>query len=1141
MPSPLTLFLIVFALVFFGVYLVIRRRRAQAIVPSPVATLPDVPPQETPAPPQAAPDPQPPVEAAPSTPSQRLQKLAEPLNEIGEASAHPRDLADNPTFLEAVGIFESSDVPLQMAIDYATGANWMLATAACAALCRRPDRAGASSAIAASFRHLRPWTIYYALRFVETLDDRPPVGRLLLDCPEWWVDHPFLTLVLAEHFTARSARGDRPTFGPAIRAGNVNTTHTEAVLRKIDHPDARALLEIITSTRRAELDRAYLQTFGRFVDDDPERGLLVEHAGLTDLLEQGTAAILQPRPRSLLVVGDPRSGKSAYISLLAERLQDKGWQLFEAGGADLQAGQMYIGQLEERIRKLIVELAPAKHVLWHAPDFLQLAMSGTHSGQSASILDQILPALTAGRLVLISEITPAGLIRVLERRPAVRTALELIRLRPLSESATNALVTKVADRLARTMDDGVDHDAVETASYLARHYLGTQQMPGAVLDLLKLAAQRAQAEIDFSVSRRHVLATMAQLTGMPTQVLDDRERVDLSQLRAFFSTRVIGQDEAVDAVVDRIAMLKAGLTDASKPIAVFLFAGPTGTGKTELAKTLATYLFGAADRLIRLDMSEFQSVESMRKIVGDPTAGDTHALTDRVQKQPFSVVLLDEFEKAHSAAWDLFLQVFDDGRLTDARGHTVDFRHCIIILTSNVGSTVRQDSSPGFLTTEAVLTKEQVMKAIRQTFRPEFINRLDRVIVFRPLTREHMRNIVAKELSRVLERRGLRHREWAVEWEASALDFLLDKGFSTAMGARPLKRAIDQHLLAPLAATLVEHRFPEGDQFLFVRSDGRSLQVEFVDPDAPDPEPEPEPVEPEPPALDTLTLGRLMLQPSGSAAEHAALAAEVARLEARLDDERWAAVEESLAARMQRPDFWNQPDRQAILSRFEVMDRVKAALAAARGLASRLDRSSSASGRYSRDLVARLASQLFVVGHGIEDAMTDAAVEVVLSVDAVLDRPSDAAAASRWCARLTAMYRNWAAKRGMRIAELAGRPPLFVVSGLGAARLLQREAGLHLLDHEKDDADGKTVARVAVTATPLTMPESPSDRYALLSRALDKAAPPGTVVRRYRLDASPLVRDMRQGWRTGRVELVFDGHFDVIGDVWPLVAEEKRG
>jgi ATP-dependent Clp protease ATP-binding subunit ClpC len=507
-------------------------------------------------------------------------------------------------------------------------------------------------------------------------------------------------------------------------------------------------------------------------------------------------------------------------------------------------------------------------------------------------------------------------------------------------------------------------------------------------------------------------------------------------------------------------------------------------------------------------------------------------LTHRVRKQPFSVVLLDEFEKAHPNAWDLFLQVFDDGRLTDAMGQTVDFRHCIIVLTSNVGSTIQQQPGPGFASASGTFSQDHVTRAVHQSFRPEFVNRLDAIIVFRPLTRELMRGILGKELARVLERRGLRHREWAVEWESSALDFLLDKGFSPTMGARPLKRAIDRYLLAPLAATLVEHRFPEGDQFLFVRSDGRAIQVEFVDPDAAV-EPAPR-LEAEPAVEARLTLPRMMLQATGAPEERAALAAELQRIVASLADDRWSSVEGSLVAEMRRQDFWSRPERFGVLSQYALIDRVKAALGTARGLETRLGRS-AARGRYSRDLVSRLASQVYLIRHGVGDVLDDSPVEVVLAVQPVLDSAQDSSASARWCERIFEMYRRWASRRHMQWNELprqGSSPVLAVVSGFGAARILRPEAGLHLLEYEDArEESARAAARVRIAATPAVLPDIPSERQAALVSELNKAAPSAAVVRRYRLDSAPLIRDVLNGWRTGRQDLVLGGDFDLLADV----------
>jgi ATP-dependent Clp protease ATP-binding subunit ClpC len=601
-------------------------------------------------------------------------------------------------------------------------------------------------------------------------------------------------------------------------------------------------------------------------------------------------------------------------------------------------------------------------------------------------------------------------------------------------------------------------------------------------------------------------------------------------VKQFFTERVIGQGEAVDAIVDRIAMLKAGLVDPRRPVGVFLFAGPTGTGKTELAKTLAEFLFGSPDRMARLDMSEFQTAEATAKILGE--RGDAplaDPLIERIRKQPFSVILLDEFEKAHANTWDLFLQIFDDGRLTDANGRVADFRHTLIILTSNLGATAHRGGGLGFVPDASGYSEDQVMRAVGQTFRPEFINRIDKIIVFRPLSRDLMRTILRKELNALLERRGLRRRDWAVEWEASAIEFLLDRGFSPEMGARPLKRAIDQHVLAPLAATLVEHRFPEGDQFLFVRSNGKSIEVEFVDPDAetsaPDPLPEAEPGE-------SASLAAMILRPGGTAKERAALAQCWAEIETQLGSEAWINLGTQLSAETADADFWSRPDRRAVLARRALMDRVAEAARTAAHLKLRLDRSGSPAVQASRELVARLALQLHLVQQGLTDTLMGSPIDVLVLAEPALDGTADVKANVDWCARITRMFRQWASRRHMQLNDYPPPkgvgPTVLQVSGFGAFRTLEGEAGLHVLEETDLEGGRRTVARVRAVAGPLEEPR-PADAYREFTRLLSAAADSSAVVRRYRDGPAPLVRDVKGGWRSGRLEAVLKGDFDLMG------------
>jgi ATP-dependent Clp protease ATP-binding subunit ClpC len=1085
------------------------------------------------------------VAAAAPGPSldERLQDIKRTLVPYGAKYAHPRELADQAAFKKAVNLLADYAVGLDTVVDYALGTDWPLACAGLATLAKRKDGKLALDRVMAKFPDLVPWAMYFALAYFLEITPRPPLGAPLVGAKDWWASVAIVPVIFRDYFVRRATLGDAPDFGGRLFSQAASPTPIiKAFLECVDHPLATTLVAQLDTSGKGDIDHTFLSSIGRFWSDQTRPKTLVEPAGWNIPLATAESTLQQSPVRSLLVSGEPLVGKTSFLQLVAESLKSSRWNVFEASGADLMAGQVWFGQLEGRVRQLVDQVTVKKRLIWYVPDLLQLARSGTHQGQSASILDQILPAITAGRLVIWTEASPTGTARLLQSRPALRNILEVIRLEPQSEANTSLLARAVVDRLADDLHITIDPSCAAVALASARQYMNAASFPGSALMLIGLTASRADPA-GGRITPADVLKTLSQLTGLPISILDSNERLDLAAIRKFFARRVIGQDEAVASVIDRIAMLKAGLSDPGRPLGVFLFAGPTGTGKTELAKTTAEYLFGSVERLLRLDMSEFQTADSIAKILGDGSPyGETESLISRVRKQPFSVILLDEFEKSHPRIWDLFLQVFDDGRLTDALGQVADFRHCLIILTTNLGATSHQTSGLGFAPAPDAFTSDQVLRAISQTYRPEFQNRLDRVIVFRPLTRDLMRVILHKELKSVLERRGLKDRAWAVEWEASALEFLLERGFSPEMGARPLKRAIEQYVIAPLAATIVERRFPEGDQFVFFRSDGRAIQAEFVDPDS---DARPATVSADAEALGAEALGAeapgrpatlpsMILAPRGTPAEFAALAAEAAAIKQTLASPDWEQRKLKLSNEMTAPDFWSRPQRYESLAQLALMDRVAAAAGTADALHGRLARGSGGSpGQYSRELMARLALSIHLVKEGLKDVCEGAAVEVALAVEPAFEGAgSDGKATAAWCRQLRDMYRGWSDHRHMQIAEMpagpAGEAPLLLIAGFGAHRVLERECGLHVLELADGHAGtGRATARVRLAITPLG--DVPPARLAgAIAKAFGEAPLPSAVVRRYRGEPAPLVRSGDGSWRSGRLDAVLRGDFDLL-------------
>jgi len=507
---------------------------------------------------------------------------------------------------------------------------------------------------------------------------------------------------------------------------------------------------------------------------------------------------------SVLLVGPERVGKTGLFRAWLEREHASGRARYVYGtsGARLVAGMSGFGQWQERVRR-VMEAASTLDALLYFDDFADLFAD--RPGGSVDIPSALRPWIEDGRVRVVGEIRDDVLERVEARHAALFSCFGRVRLEPFGATQATLVLTELSRHDAERTPPrpALSAAAIATVVELAGRYVPYESFPGKAVRLAEelRAATEARlgsraSEPGATIAPADVYTWFSARTGVPTFLLRDDEELRFADTVASLRRRLVGQDEAVRRVAELVGVVKAGLAPAGKPLATLLFVGPTGVGKTELARALAELLFGDEGRLLRFDMSEYaDSLAADRLFRGND--GGEGLLTRKVREQPFSVVLLDEIEKAHAGVFDLLLQVCGEGRLTDGRGKTAYFHSAFIILTSNLGAAQRRPVAGfGARSSDA---EDHYLRVVRETFRPELVNRIDRVVAFRALDEEEIRAVTSLTTARATRRRGLTERGIELAVSEAAADHLARAGMSEAYGARALRRHVERALLTPVA------------------------------------------------------------------------------------------------------------------------------------------------------------------------------------------------------------------------------------------------------------------------------------------------------------------------------------------------------
>jgi len=513
------------------------------------------------------------------------------------------------------------------------------------------------------------------------------------------------------------------------------------------------------------------------------------------------------------LIGEPGVGKTAIVEGLASKIVQKEVppsllhkRVLALDLPALVAGTRYRGDFEERLKQALDEIKKSDgKIILFIDEFHNVVGAGGAEGaiDASNILK---PALARGEIHCIGATTLDEYRKYIEKDPALERRFQPVLVPEPTPAQTVEILQGLKNKYEEHHKVKFTDEALSSAAHLSARYIPDRFLPDKAIDLIDEAAAKVHLDNKKEVQKEDIEDIVSRWTGVPVAQLKESELEKLINLEERLHQKIVNQDEAVTALAEAVRRGRAGLKRPNQPIGSFIFLGPTGVGKTALAKALAEIVLGDENALIRIDMSEYMEKHTVSRLVGAPPGyvgyEEGGQLTEAVRRKPYSVILLDELEKAHPDVFNILLQILDEGRLTDTKGRTIDFKNTIIICTSNLGSHLIQEKGVD-------ASREDLKDLLRATFRPEFLNRIDEILVFKPLSKEQIRQIVDLQLSEVASL--LAGQKMKIEITEAAKTRLAEEGFDPNFGARPLKRVIQKKIENPLSIQILQGIFKKGD------------------------------------------------------------------------------------------------------------------------------------------------------------------------------------------------------------------------------------------------------------------------------------------------------------------------------------------